>query len=94
MISEDQRDRLLWMGLAGLAGAAAMAISRPGLKAGWRLLRHDDPPENPVSPDVTWGEAVAWSMATGAILGVAHMAAQRAAATGWERWRGGRPPGL
>ena len=94
MLSSKQRKQLMWVAIAGLAGAAAASVARRALKSGWKAVRGSDPPENPVSRDTTWGEAIAWSVATGAIIGVAHMAAQRGAAAGWERWIGERPPGL
>lgn len=91
----DQRQKqLLWMGVAAAAGGAMAFLARRSLRAGWRALRHDDPPVNPVSPDVSWGDAVAWSAASGVFMGLAHLVGRRSAAAGWERWLGERPPGL
>jgi len=75
----------------GAAIVGAMA-ARSALKAGWKAFMATDPPENPADPAVTWGEAIAWTALTGAVVGVARMCAQRVAVSGWEKATGHTPP--
>lgn len=44
--------------------------------------------------DTGWGEAIAWTAATGVAIGVARLVAARAAAADWQRATGELPPGL
>lgn len=74
---------------AAIAGAVA---ARTLLKSAWKTMMETDPPENPADPEVSWGEALAWTALTGAVVGVARMMATRAATTGWERTTGRMPP--
>ena len=78
---------------AGAAMAAGWALRR-GLNVGWRGVRRQEPPRNPVSPEVSWPNALAWSMAVGAAAGLARVLARRGAASGWRTATGQYPPGI
>lgn len=75
---------------SGAAIAMAMAI-KPVLERLWTALFGKTPPGNPASAETTWREAVTWSLASGAAIGVARLVAQRAAAAMWYRRRGAYP---
>lgn len=75
------------------AGAAAVAV-RNLLELSWEWVRQDEPPQNPAARSVSWGDALAWTVATGVAMGVARMLAQRGAAAGWRKMRGHYPRGL
>ena len=76
------------------AGAAMLggALLRQGLNQAWKLAMHDDPPLDPTSRDVSWRDAILWTVASGAVVGVGRLVARRGAAAGWERFTGERPP--
>ena len=82
--------RVVGVGSAVAAGVAARRLA----VTTWRLAMGDDPPANPEAPGTSVAEAVAWSLASGAIVGLARLLATRKAADYWQRSTGKLPPGL
>ena len=76
---------------ASLFGAYA---ARKALQLAWKTTTGKQPPANPEHPEVTWAEAVGWAVVSGAVIGVARMAAQRKVASSWHKSTGQLPPGL
>ena len=60
----------------------------------WKAATGKNPPANPADPDVDVGEAVAWAAVSGALIGLARMAAARRAAGYYAKSTGHLPPGL
>jgi hypothetical protein len=90
--SQSTEDRFVWMLIAaGSAMVAAMVIDR-GLTAGWRAATSEDPPENPSSPDTSWGDALLWTAGSALAVGLGQVLARRGAAAGWEHYKGKLPP--
>ena len=79
--------------VVGSAALAAIAI-RNGLKLGWQYVKEEDPPTNPADHSVSWGDALAWTLATSVAVGVGRLLAQRGAAAGWKRAKGRYPRDL
>jgi hypothetical protein len=77
--------------VASLFGAYA---ARKALHLAWKTTTGKQPPANPEHPEVTWAEAVGWAVVSGAVIGVARMAAQRKVASSWHKSTGQLPPGL
>lgn len=75
--------------MAGTLGAFAV---RSGLETAWKLAVHDDPPKNPAARDVPWRHAIMWTVATGMLIGLGRLLAERAAAGVWDRYQGRMPP--
>lgn len=93
-IFQTARDRALWTGL-GLGTAAATAVAaRQGMKVAWKAMRDDEPPENPISYDTTWRDALLWTVALALGAGVTRLVVERIAAQVWLDRTGRRPPGL
>lgn len=87
-------DERVWSIVAlGSAALAAIAI-RNLLETGWEVVRHEEPPLNPAARSVSWGDALAWTVASGVAVGVGRMLAQRGAAAGWKKMKGHYPKGL
>ncbi len=64
--------------LIALATAMAAAVAaRHTLQASWRHAFDRDPPKNPSSRNVVWKEALLWGAVSGALVGVARIAARR-----------------
>lgn len=84
----------LWRLFGLLSAIFAGMAARKVLTTVWEKSTGNQPPTNPESPDTTWSEALAWSMASGAAIGVARMLATRKAADYWRRSTGKLPPGL
>lgn len=86
--SEEARWTLLTTGSAILGAVVVRSL----LKKGWQVWRHEDPPNNPADPDVSWQDALIWAGVTGAAAAVGRVVARRLAAEGWERSTGQLPP--
>jgi hypothetical protein len=84
----------VWTAFSLAAGLGAAALTRKLLDQSWRAAAGKNPPENPADPDVGFGEAVMWSVLTGALVALARMVAQRRAASYYARSTGHLPPGL
>ena len=82
----------MWKALAALASVGAALAARNATAAVWRNRTGHEPPTNPADPDTDWNEAVAWTVVTGAIVGVARLVARRGAARVWEKVEGDLPP--
>ena len=84
--------KLAWKALGLLSAVFAGIAARKVLSAVWEKSTGTQPPTNPESPDTTWSEALAWSIASGAAIGVARMLATRKAADYWRRSTEKLPP--
>ena len=84
--------RLAWQGVALASGTLAAAVVRKAAVTTWRTTKHEDPPENPASRDVSWPDALTWTVAVAVGAAVARVVAQRGAAAAWEHATGDPPP--
>lgn len=90
LMEEDHAWNLFAMASAAVAGIAVRNL----LEAGWEMVKDSEPPENPAARSVDWGDALAWTVASGVAVGVGRLLAQRGAAAGWRKVRGHYPRGL
>jgi hypothetical protein len=87
-------EKLAWKALVVGSALSAGLGTVKAMTAGWKAVKKSDPPTNPAHPATGWGEAVAWTAATGVALAVAKLVAARGAAAGWQKATGHLPPGL
>lgn len=87
-IDEDTAWALVATGAAVAGAMAARAV----LRSGWRAAAGEDPPRNPASSSTGWAEALLWSAAAGAAIGMMRVVARRGAAAGWRAALGSSPP--
>lgn len=80
-----------WRMVASASLLLAGVVARRTLLVGWRTVRNSEPPANPASMRTTWAEAVAWSIASGVVLGLARLIALRGAAEAWRAATGAYP---
>jgi hypothetical protein len=80
--------------LAMVAALLGAAIARKILTLGWKTATGKEPPANPEDPNVTWGEAASWAVASGVVVGLVKLVAVRQVAATWHRASGELPPGL
>jgi hypothetical protein len=66
---------LIALGLIIPTAAARLARSAAG--AGYTAITHTDPPRNPEHPQVSWKEAILWTVFSGAVGGLAQLVARR-----------------
>lgn len=88
MLSERQK----WGLVAGAAGALGAFAVRNGLEQAWKAAMGDEPPKNPAAHDVPWRDAILWTVATGVVIGLGRLFAERAAVSMWDRYTGHKPP--
>lgn len=74
-----------WTLVTLLAAIAGAALARNALKLGWKKTTGKEPPLDPGTSEVTWIDALAWGIVTGAIAGVMR-AVSRRGATGLKRY--------
>jgi len=82
---------LAWKMLGTGATVGAGTLARRVATTGWKLTTGSEPPANPEDPDVSWKEALAWAVASGAAVGVARLLAARMAAAYFTK-SAGHPP--
>jgi hypothetical protein len=91
MASEGSK---VWSAFSLIAVLGAAAVAKKALNTGWKAATGKNPPANPADPDVAAKEAVAWAVVSGALIGLARMAAARRAAGYYAKSTGHLPPGL
>jgi hypothetical protein len=84
--------KLTYNALSSIAGLVAAVAVRKIVSALWRS--DTETPLNPADRRTSWGEALAWGLATAVGAGVARVVALRGAAAGWEKATGETPPGI
>ena len=84
----------IWSAFSVVAVLGAAAVAKKALNTGWKAATGKNPPANPADPDVAVKEAVAWAALSGALIGLARMAAARRAAGYYAKSTGHLPPGL
>lgn len=84
----------LWSAAATLAAVGAGIAARNVATSMWERSRGTEPPANPADPSTDWGEAIGWTVAVGALVGLARLFAKRGAAAAWEAIDGELPPSL
>ncbi len=87
-------ERTAWK-VAGTGSAiVAGLLVRKVVVSVWTRARHSDPPSNPAAYGTSWGDALAWTVATGIAVAVARLVATRGMAEAWRKATGNLPPGL
>ena len=84
----------IWTVFSLVSALGAAALAKKTADATWKVATGKKPPENPADPDVEIWEAVGWAVASGMIVGLARMLAQRRAASYYTRSTGHLPPNL
>lgn len=93
-MADDESGKTGYKLLTMIAAAAGAFAARKLLTTVWKAASGKEPPSNPEHPEVTWPEAISWAVLSGAIVGVARLAAQKKVAASWHRSTGVLPPGL
>jgi hypothetical protein len=70
---------------AGVAAVLAGIAARKVVEKLWVKTTGKIPPAEPQSPDVSWQEALGWSVVSGTTVGVARLLATRKASGTWQR---------
>ncbi len=69
-------------------------VARKVATVGWKAAMGSEPPVNPEDPEVTWQEAMAWAVVSGAAIGVARLLASRQTAVWFQKQTGRLPSNL
>ncbi|MAS53591.1 MAG: hypothetical protein CMJ44_03010 [Pimelobacter sp.] len=82
----------VWSVFSLISSLGAATVARKGLTASWKAATGKNPPANPADPDVQMREAVMWAAASGTLIAMARMLAQRRAAGYYLKSTGKLPP--
>jgi hypothetical protein len=85
---------LVWKVLGTGSAVLAATLAEKGLEAAWRTATGAEPPASPEDPDISWAEAISWALLSGAVIGLARLAATRQAAAYYRRSTGELPKAL
>lgn len=80
--------------LSVVAASGAAIVARKLTDGSWKFVTGGDSPQNPEDPDISWKEAIAFALLSGALMGLARMVAQREAAQVFQKSTGKVPPSL
>ena len=85
---------MFWKVLGTGSAVAAAGFAEKAAAWGWRAATGKQPPQTPEDPQTDWGEAVTWALLSGAVIGLARLAATRQAAAYYQRSTGSLPKAL
>jgi Protein of unknown function (DUF4235) len=85
---------LAWKIMATGAAVGASILARKVTDGTWKMVSGGDSPTNPEDPNIDWGEAIAFALLSGAIVGLTRMLANRNAAKLYEKSTGRLPEEL
>lgn len=94
LLGKKVTEERAWDTIALASSVLAGIAVRQALQTGWKVMKRDEPPTNPAARSVDWSDALVWTLAVGAAVGVGRMLAERGAAAGWRKVRGTYPEGL
>ena len=84
--------RVAWGAVAAGTAYVASRGAQLALERGYEAANGKQAPPDPLEPGTSWRSVIGWSIATAVVVGVVQVFAQRAAAEGWTRATGHRPP--
>jgi hypothetical protein len=93
-VADDDSGKTGYKLLTLVAATFGAFAARKMLALVWKAASGKEPPANPEHPEVAWSEAVSWAVLSGAVVGVARLAAQKKVAASWHRSTGSLPPTL
>ena len=85
---------LAWKVLGTGSAVLSAAFAQRALNAVWKTATGNDPPTVPEDPDTSWREAIGWALLSGAVIGLARLAAVRQAAAYYRHSTGHLPKGI
>ena len=85
--------KFAWKVTSGVTTTVALLAAHKLTINGWKWFTGAEPPEHPLRPGISAGEAATWAALSGAAVGVARMASVRIAANQWLRRTGELPRG-
>lgn len=91
---DEQTGKTGYKLIALIASVLGALVARKTLTLVWKTATGKEPPANPEHPAVTWPEAIGWAVVSGAVIGVARLAAQKKVAATWHRSTGTLPAGM
>lgn len=65
--------------VGGAAVGVATIVTKKLLDGTWTAATGNKPPTSAEDPELTWSEALAWAVLSGAVIGVAQLVAARGA---------------
>ena len=89
MSSKDPiKDSAIFSIVATGAAVLAGSLIQNALEEGWKSVKEEEPPKDPASEDVSWSDAIAWTVATGVAVGLTKLLVKKVSAKGWKKLTG------
>ena len=86
--SED----IKWTIISSGSVILASVLTRKLIQGSYKKIRGKEPPNDPSSAYVSWGEAVTWAVLSGAAIGLARVVAQRGSVASYKKIFKSTPP--
>lgn len=86
------KKNIRWTIISSGSVILASVLTRRLIQGSYKKLRGKEPPNDPSSAYVTWGEAVTWAVLSGAAIGLARVVAQKGSASGYKKIFKKSPP--
>ena len=70
-----------------VAGATMLSafLTRKLIEKAWVKITHNNPPTDPADDEITWKDALAWTVATGVLVGVTNVLVSRGVTHGTQK---------
>jgi hypothetical protein len=81
----------LYKGVIAASALGASLLVNNSLDYGWRKITKEDPPRDPLAPNVSWKKALIWAVLTGILVSVARLLVEKAVYSGWAKGYGEDP---
>jgi hypothetical protein len=94
MADQGDSGKFGYKAIATVAALIGALVARKSLALGWKIATGKEPPANPEHPAVAWPEAISWAVVSGAVVGLARLAAQKKVAASWHKSTRALPPDL
>jgi hypothetical protein len=86
-MSNDDKEKLQSTIVAGATMLSAF-LARKLIEKVWVKVAKADPPTDPSDKEISWKEALAWTVATGILVGVTNVLVSRGVTQGTEKLLG------
>ena len=80
-MSENDKEKLQGMIVAGATMLSAF-LTRKLIEKVWVKVTHEEPPSDPADKEITWKEALVWTIATGVLVGATNVLVSRSVTEG------------
>ncbi len=86
-MSNDDKEKIQGAIVAGATMLSAF-LTRKLIEKVWVKVTDDEPPSDPADKEISWKDALAWTVATGVLVGVTNVLVSRSVTQGTDKLLG------